>query len=52
MKFLPILQKCPLFRGIDPSDLPALLTCLGAKTITADRRQTVLREALENVLVV
>ena len=44
MKFLPILQKCPLFRGIDPSDLPALLTCLGAKTITADRRQTVLRE--------
>lgn len=44
MKFLPILQKCPLFRGIDPSDLPALLTCLGAKTVTADRRQTVLRE--------
>ena len=44
MKFLPILQKCPLFRGIEPSDLPALLTCLGAKTITADRRQTVLRE--------
>lgn len=44
MKFLPILQKCPLFRGIEPSDLPALLTCLGAKTVTADRRQTVLRE--------
>ena len=44
MKYLPVLQKCPLFRGIDPSELPALLNCLGAKTVTADRRQTVLRE--------
>lgn len=44
MKYLPVLQKCPLFRGIDPSELPALLTCLGAKTVTADRRETVLRE--------
>lgn len=44
MKFLPMLQKCPLFQGVDPSELPALLSCLGAKTVTADRRQTVLRE--------
>ena len=44
MKYLPVLQKCPLFRDIDPSELPALLTCLGAKTVTADRRETVLRE--------
>ena len=44
MKYLPVLQKCPLFRDIDSSELPALLTCLGAKTVTADRRETVLRE--------
>ena len=44
MKYLPVLKKCPLFRDIDPSELPALLTCLGAKTVTADRRETVLRE--------
>lgn len=44
MKYLPVLQKCPLFRDIAPSELPALLTCLGAKTVTADRRDTVLRE--------
>lgn len=44
MKYLPVLQKCPLFWGVDPSELPALLTCLGAKTVTADRRETVLRE--------
>jgi len=44
MKYLPVLQKCPLFWGIAPSELPALLTCLGAKTVMADRRETVLRE--------
>lgn len=44
MKFLPVLQKCPLFRGIDPSELPALLECLGAKTLTVDKRETILRE--------
>lgn len=44
MKYLPVLQKCPLFRGVDPVQLPALLECLGAKTLTADKRQTVLRE--------
>ncbi len=44
MNFLPVLQKCPLFRGIDPAELPVLLECLGAKTVTAEKRQTVLRE--------
>lgn len=44
MNFLPVLQKCPLFRGIDPVELPVLLECLGAKTVTAEKRQTVLRE--------
>ena len=44
MKYLPVLQKCPLFHGIDPSELPTLLTCLGAKIVTADKRETVLRE--------
>lgn len=44
MNFLPVLQKCPLFRGVDPAELPLLLECLGAKTLTADKRQTVLRE--------
>lgn len=44
MNFLPVLQKCPLFRGIDPTELPVLLECLGAKTVTAEKRQTVLRE--------
>ena len=44
MNFLPVLQKCPLFRGIDPVELPVLLECLGAKTVTAEKRQTILRE--------
>ena len=44
MNFLPVLQKCPLFQGVDPSELPVLLECLGAKTLTAEKRQTVLRE--------
>ena len=44
MSFLPVLQKCPLFRGIDPVELPVLLECLGAKTVTAEKRQTILRE--------
>lgn len=44
MKYLPVLQTCPLFFGIDPVELPVLLECLGARTVTVGRRQAVLRE--------
>ncbi len=29
-KYLPILQQCSLFEGIDPGDIPGMLDCLGA----------------------
>ena len=36
-EFLPILSRCPLFDGIDPADIPGLLTCLGAELRTAKK---------------
>ena len=43
-EFMGILEKCPLFAGIDPQDLRALLDCLGAKAMTLTRGQTVIQE--------
>lgn len=30
-KFLPVLEKCPLFSGIEPENLQPMLACLGAR---------------------
>lgn len=43
-EFFPILQKCPLFAGIDGQDLPGLLACLGADTVTARKNAPVFSE--------
>ena len=44
-KYLEILKKCPLFEGIEDSDLLKMLTCLGVKTDFYDKKYTVLSEA-------
>lgn len=42
--FLPILQVCPLFDGIEASDLSGMLGCLGARPIQATKGQVIFRE--------
>ncbi len=43
-KYLPILQKSPLFAAIDPEQLLSLLTCLGGTVKSYARGETVFRE--------
>lgn len=43
-KYLEILKKCPLFDGIDDSDIIRMLTCLGAKTESFDKKYTIFAE--------
>jgi len=43
-QFLPILEKSALFDGIEREELLALLPCLGAKTVTFEKGETVLGE--------
>lgn len=43
-KYLPILQKCPLFFEIDEQALLTMLHCLGATVLQFDKRQTILFE--------
>lgn len=38
------LTSCPLFAGIAPGDLSAMLFCLGARTLNAARGQVILAE--------
>ena len=38
------LAACPLFSGIAPEDLPGMLDCLGARTMTARKGQYLLQE--------
>ena len=39
-----LLPSCPLFEGVSPQDLPGMLACLGARTLSAGRGQTILCE--------
>ena len=39
-KYLPIIEKNPLFAHIDPKHLPALLTCLHAKVRNYEKGET------------
>jgi signal-transduction protein with cAMP-binding, CBS, and nucleotidyltransferase domain len=41
---LPILQRCALFSGIHPEDLPVLLTCLGGKVHSYKKDQIIWNE--------
>ena len=43
-KYLEILKKCPLFFGIEDEKLLKMLTCLGAKVVSFDKKYTVLAE--------
>ncbi len=43
-KYLEILRKCPLFFGIDDTDLIRMLGCLGAKTEHFDKKYTIFAE--------
>ncbi|MDD6478514.1 MAG: Crp/Fnr family transcriptional regulator [Oscillospiraceae bacterium] len=43
-KYLKILKKCPLFYGIEEEELLRLLSCLGAKVDSYDKKYTVFRE--------
>lgn len=43
-KHLEILQKCPLFEGIEAENLLAMLSCLGARIENFDKKFTVFSE--------
>ena len=42
--YLPVLYRCPLFWDIGREDLVRMLTCLGAKTETFDKKYTIFAE--------
>ena len=46
-KYLKILKKCRLFETIDEESLLRMLTCLGAETVSFDKRDTVFAEGVE-----
>ncbi|MBQ7938919.1 MAG: Crp/Fnr family transcriptional regulator [Clostridia bacterium] len=43
-KYLEILKKCPLFRGIAEDNLLRMLTCLGARVTAFDKKYTIFAE--------
>ena len=43
-EFHPIMERCPLFDGIDMENLSEMLGCIGGRTIQAARGQAVCRE--------
>lgn len=43
-KYFPILQRCPLFRGISEADLPLLLDCFEARVKKFSKKETVAAE--------
>lgn len=46
-KYLPVLQKTRLFAGVSEDELGTMLHCLGAKTRTYRRGETVLQQGAE-----
>ena len=45
--YFPLLQRCPLFAGIDGEDLEGMLRCLNAQSRRVSRGQTVFHEGDE-----
>jgi len=43
-KYFGILEKCPLFTGIEWSEMAQMLTCLGARVAVFDKKYTVFAE--------
>lgn len=45
----PYLEKCLLFQGIRPQDIPGMLGCMGARLLDAKKGQIIFREGDEAV---
>lgn len=43
-KYFDVLSTCPLFKGIDPSDISGLLVCLGASVRSVEKDSQILAE--------
>ena len=43
-KYLEILRVCPLFHGVTDKELLKMLTCLGARVVSFDKKYTILAE--------
>ena len=43
-QFFPVLERCPLFDGINRQDLKGFLNCLGARAVATKKGQTLFRE--------
>jgi CRP-like cAMP-binding protein len=43
-KYSEILKKCDLFRGIEENNIEKMLSCLGAKIISLDKKYTIFAE--------
>ena len=43
-QFFPVLARCPLFDSISETDLPALLSCLGARVSSYHKNQVIFLE--------
>jgi len=43
-KYLPTLEKCPLFSGIDPDDILPMLGCLGASVQPYEKNEVICHE--------
>jgi CRP-like cAMP-binding protein len=43
-KYSEILMKCDLFRGIEENNIEKMLSCLGAKIISLDKKYTIFAE--------
>ena len=44
INFHSIMSQCPLFDGIEMEDLSAMMGCIGGKTATAQKNQSICRE--------
>jgi len=43
-EFFPILEKCPLFDGVDSNDLSAMLACLNARVSSYQKNRVIFQE--------
>lgn len=43
-KYLPVLERCPLFDGIAPEHKTAMLGCLGARVIACEKNEAIFME--------
>lgn len=43
-KYMPVLEECALFSGLDTENIPAMLGCIGAKVCAFEKNETVFLE--------